>query len=73
MEVRVARRIAPCVVRHLRFGRQAGDAATGDAPRRCEGGGWMVERRSVLTFEVAVTSIVESNRVNIDYAAALVA
>jgi hypothetical protein len=61
------------VVRHLRFGRQAGDAATGDVPRRREGGGWMVERRPVLTLEVAVTSIVESNRVNIDYAAALVA
>jgi hypothetical protein len=35
-------------------------------------GGWMPERPPVLTFEVAVTSIVESNRVNIDYAAALV-
>jgi hypothetical protein len=72
-EVRVARRITPYVVRHPRFGRQAGDAATEDVPRRCEGGGWMVERPSVLTFEVAVTSIVESNPVNIDYAAALVA
>ena len=73
MEVRVARRIAPCVVRHLRFGREAGDAATGDVPRRREGGGWMFERPSVLTFEVSVSSIVESNRVNIDYAVALVA
>ena len=73
MEVGVARRIAPRVVRHLRFGRQTGDAATCDAPRRGERGGWMVERPSVHTFEVAVTSIVESDRVNIDYAAALVA
>ena len=73
MEVRVARRIAPCVVRHLRFGRQTGDAATGDLPRRCEGGSWMFERSTVLIFEVAVTSIVEPNRVDIDHAATLVA
>ena len=73
MEVRVARRIAPCVVRHLRLRRQAGDAATGDAPRRCEGGGWMLERPPVVTFEVAVTSIVEPDRVNIHFSATLVA
>ena len=73
MEVRVARRIAPCMVRHLRFGGQAGDAATRDAPRRCEGVGWMLERPPVITLEVAVTSIVEPDRVNIDFAAALIA
>jgi hypothetical protein len=60
------------VVRHLRFGRQAGEAPTSDGPGRCEGGGWMFERPPVL-FEVAVTSVVESNRVNIDEAVSLVA
>ena len=65
MEVRVARRIAQCVVRHLRFGRQTGEAATSDGARRCEGAGSIFERPPVL-FEVAVTSVVESNRVNID-------
>ena len=65
MKVRLARRIAPCVVRHLRSGRQAGEAATSDGPGRCERAGWIFERSPVL-FEVAVTSVVESNLVNID-------
>ena len=72
MEVGIGRRVAPCMVRHLRLGRETGDTPTSDVSRRCEGGGWMFERPPVLTFEVAVTSIVESNRVKIDYAVAVV-
>ncbi len=64
---------SPRVVRHLSLRGQAGDAATGDVPRRCEGVGWMLERPPVVPFEVAVTSIVEPDRVNIDFATALVA
>jgi hypothetical protein len=60
------------VVRHLRFGRQAGEAATSDGPGRCKGAGWMFERPPVL-LEGAATSLVGSNRVNIDQAVSLVA
>jgi hypothetical protein len=60
------------MVCHLRFCRQTGDTPTSDVPRRCEGGGSMFERPPVLTFEAPVTSIVESNRVKIDYAVTLV-